>query len=457
MTREATESASALAAFAAQSDITRMPAHVVRTAKACLLYAVAVGIAARSAPMAAMIARALDLEYGEAGGPVTRMLDGRAVATGAGAYANAVLLHGRVQEDAHPAGHVGVVVVPAAIAMAQEQRASGPALLAALVVGYEVALRIGRDHVSDSSARGFRSTPLYGVFGAAAAAGRLAGLDDDRMADAICLAANFAGGLREFVTAGTDEFPLHAGMAARNGIHAVQCALTGVHAARSTIGGDAGFMRAFGEPGKAYSARLADALGEQFELVRTTYKPYPACQFNRSVIRGMLALRASHAAPLRGITIGLHPFEADFVGMRHTGPFVSFPQTFMSAPFCAALAWVDGAVTYRAMHDFDREPVVRLAARVRVVADASIPRYRPQLTIETADGRTLEWAEDQGEERYAMTWDAAVDMTRIFCSEAGVAPQDTDALIEATLRLDQNTDCNDFLSALRRAHARACA
>ena len=291
----------------------------------------------------------------------------------------------------------------------------------------------------------------------AAAAGRIAGLNDDRMADAICLAAIFAGGLREFVTAGTDEFPLHAGMAARNGIHAVQCALTGVHAARSTIGGNAGFMRAFGEPGKAYSARLAVALGEQYELVRTTYKPYPACQFNRSVIRGMLTLRAAQAVPLSGITIRLHPFEADFVGMRHTGPFVSFPQTFMSAPFCAALAWVDGAVTYRAMHDFDREPVVRLAGRVRVVADASIPHYRPRLTIETGDGRILEWAEDQGEERYAMTWESAVDMTRIFCDEAGVAPQDADALIEATRRLDQSTDCEDFLSALHRAHARAHA
>ena len=455
MTRQAAESACALAAFAAQSDITRMPETVVRTAQACLLYAVAVGIAARGAPMAAMIARALDLEYGKTGGPVTRMLDGCSVATGAGAYANAVLLHGRVQEDAHPAGHVGVVVVPAAIAMAQTQRASGPAMLAALVAGYEVALRIGRDHVSDSSARGFRSTPLYGVFGAAAAAGRLAGLDAEQMADAICLAANFAGGLREFVTAGTDEFPLHAGMAARNGIHAVQCAAAGVRAARSTIGGDAGFMRAFGEPGRAYGARLADSLGEQYELVRTTYKPYPACQFNRSVIRGMLALRASHTAPLSSIVIRLHPFEADFVGMRHTGPFVSFPQTFMSAPFCAALAWIDGAVTYRGMHDFDRDDVVLLARRVRVLADASIPRYRPRLTIETEDGREVDWAEDQGEERYAMTWEAATDMTHTFCHEAGIGSADARALIEAVLRLDTSPDCDDFFLALHQAHARA--
>ena len=455
MRQESAESARALAAFAAQADIRRMPGAVVRTAQACLLYAVAVGIAARSAPMATMIARALELEYGKAPGPVTRMLDGRAVTTGAGAYANAVLLHGRVQEDAHPAGHVGVVVVPAALAMAQAQRVSGPDLLAAIVAGYEVALRIGRDHVSDSSARGFRSTPLYGVFGAAAAAGRLAGLDDDRMTDAICLAANFAGGLREFVTAGTDEFPLHAGMAASNGIHAVQCATAGIHAARSTLEGDAGFMRAFGEPGKAYGARLADALGEHYELARTTYKPYPACQFNRSVIRGILQLR--EASAWRGACIYLHPFEADFVGMRHTGPFVSFPQTFMSAPFCAALAWADGAVTYRAMHDFNREPVVRLAGRVRVVADATIARYRPRLTIETEDGRHLEWAEDQGEERYAMTWEAAVDMTRIFCGEAGVAPQDADALIAAAQRLDCSPDCEEFLAALHRAHAHARA
>ena len=457
MTREAAESASALAAFAAQSDITRMPEHVVRTAKACLLYAVAVGIASRAAPMATMIARALDLEYGEAGGAVTRMIDGRSVATGAGAYANAVLLHGRVQEDAHPAGHVGVVVVPAAMAMAQAQRASGPALLAALVVGYEVALRIGRDHVTDSSARGFRSTPLYGVFGAAAAAGRIAGLNDDRMVDAICLAANFAGGLREFVTAGTDEFPLHAGMAARNGIHAVQCASADVHAARSTIGGDAGFMRAFGEPGRAYGARLADSLGEQYELVRTTYKPYPACQFNRSVIRGMLAMRASHATPLREIVIRLHPFEADFVGMRHTGPFVSFPQTFMSAPFCAALAWIDGAVTYRGMHEFDRDDVVSLARRVRVLAHASIPRYRPRVTIWTEEGREIDWAEDQGEDRYAMTWEAAADMTQTFCHEAGVGADDVRALIGAALALDTSPDCDDFFQALHRAHARARA
>ena len=109
------------------------------------------------------------------------------------------------------------------------------------------------------------------------------------------------------------------------------------------------------------------------------------------------------------------------------------------------------------MHDFNREPVVRLAGRVRVVADATIARYRPRLTIETEDGRHLEWAEDQGEERYAMTWEAAVDMTRIFCGEAGVAPQDADALIAAAQRLDCSPDCEEFLAALHRAHAHARA
>jgi 2-methylcitrate dehydratase PrpD len=113
-------------------------------------------------------------------------------------------MHARTQEDAHPAGHVRVVIVPAALAVAEQANASANDLLAAIVVGYEVALRIGRDHVADASTRGLRSTPLYGVFGAAAATARLLRLDAPTSMHALALAANAAGGLREFVNAGTD-------------------------------------------------------------------------------------------------------------------------------------------------------------------------------------------------------------------------------------------------------------
>ena len=84
-------------------------------------------------------------------------------------------------------------------------------LIAALVAGYETALRIGRDHAADLSARGFRTTPTYGVFGAAAAAGRLLGLDERTMTHALALAANMAGGLREYSESGSEDFAVPRG------------------------------------------------------------------------------------------------------------------------------------------------------------------------------------------------------------------------------------------------------
>src|SRR5687768_5949361 len=164
---------SQLARFAARSDVRELPAQVVEKAKACLLYAVAVGIACLRSPQAAQAAAASPAGTGKA----TRFVDDKKCDAAAAAFANATLFHARVQEDAHAAGHVGVVVVPAALAMAETTSASGAALLAAIAAGYETALRIGRDHAADLSARGFRTTPAYGVFGAAAAAGRLLGFD----------------------------------------------------------------------------------------------------------------------------------------------------------------------------------------------------------------------------------------------------------------------------------------
>ena len=79
---------------------------------------------------------------------------------GKAALGNAVLFHLRVQDDAHACGHFGAVVLPAALAVAEETGASGAALLAAVVAGYETALRIGRDHGDAISKRGFQSVGL---------------------------------------------------------------------------------------------------------------------------------------------------------------------------------------------------------------------------------------------------------------------------------------------------------
>lgn len=445
-----------LAEFASGLELRALPAPVVEKAKACLLYALAVGVASVGTAAPARAARALDREG--AGGSATRLLDGRPVPPGTAALANAVLFHSRVQEDAHPAGHLGVVVVPAALALAEDRQARGAELLAAIVAGYEVALRIGRDHAAALSARGFRTTPAYGVFGAAAAAARLGRLDAERTAHALALSASFAGGLREFASAGSGEYAFQVGIAARDGLTAALLAAEGAEAARSILYGEAGFFGAFAGGSGDYGRRLAERLGEEFEMLRVGYKPYPVCQFHRGIVRGLLALRQqASGAALRSLQVRMHPFEAGFFGVRHAGPFRSFSQTFMSAPFCAALAWARGAVTLAGLHAFGDPEVLETVPRIEVCGDQTRPRYRPLLALTLDDGRTLEWEETAGEDAYRLMWPEAVGMTEALAAEAGVPAEVSLRLVRAAGALESAASPRALVEAACAAAAAAAA
>ncbi len=437
----------ALARFAAQTDARNLPPEIVEKGKACLLYAMAVGVACMRVGQPAQAAHAA-----AAAGAATRFFDDAKCDAGLAAFGNGTLFHARVQDDAHRAGHVGVVVIPAALAMAETTAADGADLIAALVAGYEIALRIGRDHAADLSARGFRTTPTYGVFGAAAAAGRLIGLDEHKMTHALALAANMAGGLREYAESGSEDFPFQAGTAASNGIMAARLAAAGATSGPTALDGKAGFFRAYGEAGRDYAARLATDLGDAFEMLAVTYKPYPICQFHRGIVRGcsMLRERAGSTA-LVSLTVRMHPFEADFFGVRFAGPFTTFPQTFMSAPFCAALAWARGDATLAGLTDFLAADVLDLVPRIAIVADAGRHRYAPRIEARLSDGTALEWEERAAEDAYVLTWDTACRMTAVLTSEVAVPPEDAQPLVVAVRDLDAASSVGDVVDAMRGA------
>ena len=386
-------------------------------------------------------------EYGTADA-ATCLLDGSRAALGAAAFCNAVLCHVRIQDDAHPAGHMGTVIVPAALAAAEMRGASGDELLAAVIAGYEVALRIGRDHAADLSLRGFRTTPIYGAFGAAAAGARLFGLNAQDTLHALATTTHAMGALREFADAGTDEYPFQVGYAARNGLTAALLASEGIAGTATALTGRAGFFRAFGKRDKDYAARLLEGLGTFYEMERVTYKPYPGGQWHRSVIDAFIALREQAAGDaIESAQVRMHPFEAKFLGLDYNGPFHTYAQAFFSIPFCAALAWLHGTVTFAALNRFDDPAVLDVMARTRVVSDDTCERYKPVIHVTLKDGRTLERSEAAGEEIYNLTWDIAVDMTRRFCIEARVPPPLADALINAAQGIDALQNTAPFISA----------
>ena len=448
----------ALARFTAELELNALPEVVIDQAKACLLYGLAVAIASTKADGSRIAAAAVDGEDecdSSTRFKATRFIDAKRTSAGGAAFCNAALFHARVQEDAHPAGHVGVVVMPTALAVAQRLDACGAELLCAVVAGYEVALRIGRDHAGDASTRGFRTTPLYGVFGAAAAAARLMQLDEGRTRNTLALAANAACGLREFVNAGTEEYTLHAGFAARNGIGAAYCAAAGATAAASSLDGPAGFYQSYGGAEKRYDEHIEAGLGREFEMLHVAYKPYPTCQFHRSVIHGVLTLRARAAnwTP-QPMVIRMNPFEADFVGVRFAGPFQTFSQTFMSAPFCAALAWMTGIVGYEGMHEFAAPAVLRQVSLIQVVSDPARPRYHPTVTLIGADGAVQDkWGQTENGLTFDLTWDAAGRMAGALCQEAGVSDAARAALVLAVERLENAPGIDAVIDAVNAAIA----
>lgn len=449
-----TDDITAFANYFASLNAHTLAAPVLENAKACLLYGLAVGIGTRRARPAKL---ALDATLRQReSGATTRLIDGTLVSHGSAAFANAVLLSGRVQGDSHPCGHIGGVVIPAALASAENENANGATLLSGLVAGYESALRIGRDHSADLSLRGFRTTPSYGVFGAAVATGRICGFDGATMRNAIGLAANFAGGLREYVDLGTEESPFQAGFAARNGVYVADLAACGIQSTPNALHGGAGFYRAFGKKNIDYGRRLIDKLGNQFEFASVTYKQYPACQFLRGIIRGLGALRGeAHGAPVQAMDIRMNPYEADFIGVRFTGPFTSAAQTVMSAPFCAALAWTSGTASFDGLRKFDDPAVNALVPRIRIITDAERKLYEPHIVVLLADGRKLEWIEQAGDSNYRVTWAAATSMAHQLCEEAGVSRAAAQALIDVAAEIESSPSVRPLVAAVCAATTHA--
>jgi 2-methylcitrate dehydratase PrpD len=441
-----------LCGFVRNVNFGTVPEPIFSKAKACLLYGLVVGLGATKAPHPRRAVGAMDSgqersSFDESRPGATTLLDGVRRAPGASAFCNAVLLHSRIQEDAHPAGHVGVVVVPAAIAIGEAHGTDGRTLLAAIVAGYETALRIGREHSADLSARGFRTTPVYGTIGAAAAAARTLEFSLDVTASSLALAANFCGGLREFVEAGTDEFPFHAGFSAQSGLLAATLASQGVSAAKTTLSGRAGFFRAYGREDKDYEPCLTADLGREFEIMRVTYKPYPVCQFHRSIVKGAIDLsQQARGARLSAMQIAMNPFEAEFVGVRYPGPFTSFPQTFMSAPFCAASAWLRGTVTFAGLHDFRDPEILALIPRIAIEQEPGRPRYKPRLQVTLDDGRMLAWEETVGDEAYLLDWQAAVALANAITDEIGIPLSAIERLIECVSEIDAQTSLGDLVA-----------
>jgi len=454
-----------LARFAAEIDAARLPATVVEAVKTNILDTMSCGLAGSSAKA---IPEVTDLvrEWGGAAQADMFVFGGRFPAHHA-AWANSAMCHARDYDDTHDAAmlHAGVSAVPAAIAAGQLRGGiSGLELIAAVAAGIETTCRLGVATKVEIIESGFIYSSLLGHFGATAAAGRALGLTVDEMLNAFGIVYSSVAGNHQVTRDASLMKRLQPGLAAKAAVVAVQLAKRGIRGAQNVFEGADGFKRVY--LNDEFDPDIARAgLGERFELMDLSYKPYPCCRDLHTAADAALQARAEAPRPasdIRSLRVGV---TAAGYQIGCTPEQVRLaPRTIVEAqfsiPYAVAAAWIDGNLGMNHFSDegLQREDILKLAARIDPYVDEEIERdwsrfvTPARLTVAFNDGQTVETRVDypKGHPKNPMTPEAFAAKTKDCATFAAspMAPDTAENLIATVGRLEQLPEIADLIRVM---------
>lgn len=310
------------------------------------------------------------------------------------ALAHGIMAHADETDDSHLAGrcHPGCAVVPAALAMAERAGADGSALLRAVVLGYDVGVRVNLALGADALDASGHSTHSIGPsFGAAAAAGAIAGLCAQKVGYVMSYAAQQASGVKYWVR---DEEHVEkafdfGGMPARNGVTAAILVLAGFSALRDPFTGPFNFLEAFS--GRPNIGELTGELGSRFEVMRATIKKWSVGSPIQAALDALEMLMAKHHFRANDVVelIARLPDDRAHVVNDRNMPDINLQHML-------AVMLLDGTVTFGAAHDYARmhaDDVRYLKGCMTLVPDRELTDAKParQAVIDVVlkDGQRL--------------------------------------------------------------------
>jgi 2-methylcitrate dehydratase PrpD len=289
-------------------------------------------------------------------------------------------------DDTHvpTAIHPTAPVAPALLALSELRRVSGPDLLLAFILGFEVECRIGNAISPGHYAKGWHITSTCGVFGAAAAAGKLLALDERRMIWALGNASTQSSGLCECL--GSPAKSIGVGNAARNGLWSALLAEKGFAGPAEPIAGVQGFFNAMAEPPN-WSA-LTTALGESWEIAHNAIKPYPCGFVIHPFLDCVLDWRRAHPTDtVERVVLRGSPLLSD----RTDRPDISTgreSQVSVQHAVAAALVHARAGIDQFTDHCARDPAVIAMRRRIAVVRDPAIATIAAEIELTTADGTT---------------------------------------------------------------------
>lgn len=392
-----------LAEFVAETGPSDIPAKVREHAKLCLLDTLGCGLYGSTLPQASIVGDMLAAAGG--GGAAVVLGSTRRLPPPDAALVNGTAVHAFELDDLHPRSivHPGSVVITSALASAALRPAtSGADLLAATVLGYEVAARVGSSVGAAHLLAGWHPTGTHGTLGAAAAAGKVLGLDAGQLADALGIAGSQSAGL---MAAQYESMVkrFHAGRAAQSGVYAALLGERGYTGIRDLFDAEyGGYLGTFSP--RSDPTRLTAGLGSTWETLAVGFKPYStngSCHPTIDCLRALVAQRqVPRAEDVDSVEIRVSTATVRHVGWPYRPDTVTTAQ--MNLPYIAAVVLTDGEAFADQFTDQRiRDPrLVELAGRVRVLADPAIDalgdgaRHKTRLSVTLRDGTVLTAARD---------------------------------------------------------------
>jgi 2-methylcitrate dehydratase PrpD len=446
-----------LAEKALAINLSDVPAQALATARLALLDTVGVTLAGSDEDCVRAVMAASEIAPS---GPST--LFGRAATTGLldAALVNGTASHALDFDDCSNTmgGHPSAPILPALFALAEARGASGEDLLAAYVTGFEVETKIGRAVNFTHYEKGWHPTATLGTFGAAAACGRLIGLDAAGLANALALAASMAAGIK--ANFGTMTKPFHVGQCARNGLHAALLTQAGLTANPGALEHRQGFFMVFNGAGNFRPEAMFESFAGPYDLIEpgVAFKRHPCCASTHPALDALMEIMAREgisAADIAHIRSWTHPRR-----LNHTNrpdPRSGLDGKF-SVQYVLARAALEGSVR---IDHFSDEAVFDPAVRAFMVRIEAAPH--PQAVMETTQHF---FADVRVTTHDGRVFDAHVDMplgrdadhplppgaleTKFFdCARLVLTDKAAQAIAEAMLRIETVPDIRSIGATMR--------
>jgi 2-methylcitrate dehydratase PrpD len=284
----------------------------------------------------------------------------------------------------HPSGPVASAI----LALAERKPVAGADFVHAFILGVETECRIGNSVYPEHYDVGWHITGTAGVFGAAAAAGRLLGLNEQQMVWALGIAATQSSGLREMF--GSMAKPMHPGNAARNGLLSALLAKRDFTSSNQGIEARRGFAHVLSTSFKP--GEITDRLGETWEIALNTYKPFACGIVEHPAIDGCIQLRNEHqlkAGDIESVSLKVHPLVLELTGKR--APQAGLEGKFSVFHSCA-VALIHGAAGEAQYSDEAvRDPaVIALRDKVNAAVEQGVHEDQVHVAIRLKGGKVLE-------------------------------------------------------------------